>query len=72
VCETAHPWLVAFTRTSLDESQRILVLVNVSDQRQELELENLVDSRLTHDLLSEAKVHDGVFALNPCQIAWLT
>jgi sucrose phosphorylase len=66
-----HSSLVAFLRTSPDEQQQILVLVNVGPEPIPLVLNQFVDAPLERDLLSDHVVNDGKFEVGAFQAAWL-
>ncbi len=66
------PWLVAFWRISLDESQRILILANVSDAAQQLDSPFLDETGFQRDLLhAVALPAAGKITLPPWGAAWL-
>jgi len=71
VIPTDQPALLAFSRTSLDEKQRILVVANTSAAPRVFELPNGF-SNTTHDLLSEdTPISHGTVRLAPYQAVWL-
>jgi sucrose phosphorylase len=73
VWNTGLPWLVALVRTSLDGHQRILVLANVSRERQTLTLTDEWESGASRDLLSGRVLpHGSAVELAPYEVLWLT
>lgn len=65
-------WLVALQRTSLDQTQRILVLANLSHQSQTVDVATLTEFPVSHDLLGGNLADPRQLTLAPCQLAWLT
>jgi sucrose phosphorylase len=70
--ETGQPDVVAFSRTSPDRRQRILVLANFGAGRRQVDLSG-EDPGYTRDLLGGAAAGAtlGGFDLGPHQVAWL-
>lgn len=61
-----------FLRRSLDDQQQIVVLANVTSTPCELDLSQITEVPLSHDLLSEKHVNDQTsFLLEPFQVVWL-
>jgi sucrose phosphorylase len=71
VCDTDAPCLIAFERTSLDESQRILVVANLSADYESVDVAQLTQATRFSDLLNGQQAEDGQFSLAPYQVAWL-
>ena len=71
VLDQENPALVAFLRTAPRGAERILVLANLDDRATSVDLGNWCDLVCAHDLLSGAAPVDGIFPLNPYQVAWL-
>ena len=69
--QTNHQSVIAFTRTSLDGDQKILVLANVGEETVSVDVGALVETSLVEDLLSGNPVANRSFALAPHGIAWL-
>jgi glycosidase len=67
-CE--EPWLVALVRTSIDKTQRILVLANVCGEQQEVDLKKYTPLSYSRDLLTDRE-HHGVLKLEPYELLWL-
>jgi sucrose phosphorylase len=65
------PSLVAFTRTSQDGRQRILVTANLGGEPVALDLAKLVEFPVREDLLSGRLVQNREYVLAPYDIAWL-
>lgn len=61
---------IAFVRTSPDESQRILVVANVTDQARSFDLAEAHDFQGARDLLSGAVCRGSEIRLVPYQVAW--
>ncbi|MFG0294757.1 MAG: alpha-amylase family glycosyl hydrolase [Maioricimonas sp. JB045] len=70
--ETGHPSVIGFERTSIDGSQRILVLANVGTAPVELDLTALTDVAVATDLLSGQNVDSGNLVVEPSALLWLT
>lgn len=70
--EVAAPAVVAFTRRSLDESQLIIVLANVSDQSIDVDTSDWGNLSLQRDLLAEdtPSPPQATYHLAPYQVAW--
>jgi sucrose phosphorylase len=71
VVDVGHEAVIAFTRTSQDGSQRVLVLANVGSRSVDVDLAPLGDLPVERDLLSEKPVSGGRFRVEPYDIAWL-
>jgi sucrose phosphorylase len=68
-CEA--PSLVAFTRTSQDEKQRILVAANLGAVPVTLDPQRLAGFQVRKDLLSGRRTQNQEYVLAPFDIAWL-
>ncbi len=64
------PGLVAFLRTSVDGTQRIVVAANFSDNQRSLPDGLLGEFRLRRELIEDRPVGQGPLLLQPCQVAW--
>lgn len=64
--------VIAFRRTSLDQSQTVLVLANVSDRPVTIDLSPFADDRLQTNLLSGMPVAQDRFEMEPYGSAWLS
>ena len=71
VLDTPHKSLVAFTRTSTDGDQQILVAANTAKQPVTLDLSDYPDVRAARDLLSGKVADAGTFEIGGHDIAWL-
>ena len=72
VCAIQQTSLLAFRRTSPNGQQRILVLVNLDDEPQQVELDRLDVSAGAKDLLGDhAQAVGKRLKLEPYQVAWL-
>ena len=67
-----EPWLIALMRTSLDGKQRILVLANLSEKKQQLDLSKRNELQVSVNLLSGNPVDSSrIVSLGPYELAWL-
>ncbi len=68
--------IFAFWRQSMDRSQSVFCIYNITDQLQSVNLSdiNLVGTELWKDLIGGSEYHDqkGVMELRPYQAVWLT
>ena len=69
--ETEHPSLIAFVRTSCDESQRILVLANIGSDAVEINLSRMTDLNWRTNLLDGKTIAGAVYRIEPFGIAWI-
>ena len=64
--------IIAFTRTSLDGGQNILVLANLSDQPRKFRLDKHSPLHFARDVLADnTRLTDQTIELRPYQVAWL-
>lgn len=62
----------ALLRTSEDQSDKVLCLINISDVDLNIEIEpTLLGSSVWMDLVSGAEYHPGILNLEPYQVLWL-
>ena len=74
VKETKEPSVLALLRRSLDGTQSVLVLANVSDKTVDVDTRRLTDVRFTTDLLNgkDRPPSETTCQLYPYQVAWLS
>ncbi len=61
-----------FLRRSLDDQQQIVVMANVTSTSREVDLSQITDATLSHDLFSQQTIVDQHrFLLEPFQVVWL-
>ncbi len=72
VLASSHSELLAFLRTSLDATEQILVLANVSDRTLAVDLSPWNHLSLGRDLLTGISPTLDTCQLGPYQVAWLT
>jgi len=71
VWDTSDPAIVAFSRTSSDGGQTILVIANLSDHEKRFQYSPHTEMRPSKDLLSGEPVGaDGLVHLEPFQVVW--
>jgi len=70
VDDLAEDGLLALRRSAPDQEQRILVLANLTERSRPVELARWTELELRHDLLTGERPRDGVFSLDPYQVAW--
>ena len=66
-----EPWLVALVRTSIDHSQQLLVLANLSDQQQQVDLTKYTQTPFPRDVLSDRDRNLSALQLEPFELMWL-
>jgi glycosidase len=71
VLDTDYKSIVALTRSSLDGSQQILVVVNVGEETVSLDLDRIDRVEVTEDLLSGKPVENQKHEIAAHDIAWL-
>ena len=72
VIDSNHPELLAFTRTSVDESDLILCITNFGEAPISIDLTLLSRQAFSKDLISRTATQEGVYSLPPGTTAWLT
>jgi sucrose phosphorylase len=71
VWDTSDPTVIAFSRTSPDGDQTILVIANLSDHEKQIRYSQHTEMRPSKDLLSGEPIGaDGSVHLAPFQIVW--
>jgi len=72
VVETGNPALLAFERTSLDDTRHVLVVVNVATLAQELQLPGAYRAATRELIADQLFDRDESIELQPGQCIWLT